>query len=95
MFARFAAARSLLVVDRMSSPQELSLEVLNDVRGGKGLIEGARKLYNAGVVAWQVLNPSHKPPPRIPEPPRIERPAPTLPGPRRSPGGGGGADPQP
>ena len=81
----------------MAKPQELSsipVEELDDVNGGRGrvIIEGMRRLYNAGVVAWQVLNPSHKPPPRIPEPPRIERPAPTLPGPRRSPGG---PDPQP
>src|ERR1044071_1024273 len=63
-------ARPLLWIGAMAKPQELStipVEELNDVTGARGkvLIEGFRKLYNAGVVAWQVLNPSHTPPPRI------------------------------
>jgi hypothetical protein len=81
----------------MAKPQDLSTLDVDDLTGvvggrGRGFIEGLRHLYNAGVVALQVLNPSTKPPPRIPNPPRIERPAPVLPGPRRSPGG---PDPQP
>ena len=88
-------ARPLLLSVDMTNPKEpstLSVEELDEVVGGRNIVEGLRKLYNAGVVAWQVINPSHTPPPRIPNPPRIERPAPTLPGPRRGPGG---PDPQP
>ena len=53
-------------------------DLLDEVAGGRSVIEGLRNLYNAGVVALSVANPQVKPPPRIPDPPRIEKVVPLL-----------------
>lgn len=63
---------------------------LRNVMGGKGLIEGGRKLLQAGAVVWNTLNPTAapiKPPPSLP---RIERVRPNPAGQRQGGGGGGG-----
>lgn len=79
--------------NELTTIDEATLDTITGAGWGQKVVEGARQLWNAGTVALSVLNPTHTPPPRIPNPPRIERPAPVLPGPRT--GSGGGTPPQP
>jgi hypothetical protein len=46
---------------------------LQHVYGGRGLVEGGRKLLQAGAVAWNTLFPTHAPIKPPPSPARIER----------------------
>ena len=65
---------------------------LTSVNGGKSLtpiIEGGRKLLQAGAVAFNTLFPGHPPIKPPPSPPRIERVRPNPTGQRQSGGGGG------
>ena len=69
-------------------PSIESLE-LAKVIGGKGLIEGGRKLLQAGAVVWNTLNPTAAPIKPPPSPARIERVRPNPQGQRQSGGGDG------
>jgi hypothetical protein len=63
---------------------------LANVNGGKnlsGIIEGGRKLLQAGAVAWNTLMPGHAPIKPPPSPQRIERVRPNPQG-QVSKGGG-------
>ena len=74
-------------MSKLTSIQTIELE---NVMGGRGLIEGGRKLLQAGAVVWNTLNPTAapiKPPPSLP---RIERVRPNPQGQRQGGGGGGG-----
>jgi hypothetical protein len=80
--------------------QFITIEVsdLAGVQGGQGrlqpIIEGGRKLLQAGAVAWNTLFPNHTPIKPPPSPPRIERVQPTRPAPISGGTGGrpGGAE---
>lgn len=63
---------------------------LDKVMGGRSLIEGGRKLLQAGAVVWNTLNPTAAPIKPPPSPPRIERVRPNPVGQRQGGGGGGG-----
>jgi hypothetical protein len=56
---------------------------LVNVQGGAGrlqpIIEGGRKLLQAGAVAWNTLFPNHPPIKPPPNPPPITRPVPQRP----------------
>jgi hypothetical protein len=73
----------------MTKPPTIQITELEKVMGGRGLIEGGRKLLQAGAVVWNTLNPTAAPIKPPPSPPRIERVRPNPQG-QRQPGGGGG-----
>lgn len=62
---------------------------LRDVMGGRGLVEGGRKLLQAGAVAWNTLFPTHAPIKPPPTPPKIERVSPNPQGQRQGGSRGG------
>jgi|MudIll2142460700_1097286.scaffolds.fasta_scaffold96012_3 hypothetical protein len=67
---------------------ELSdLDHVNGGRGLSGIVEGGRKLLQAGAVAWNTLFPTHAPIKPPPTPPRIER---VRPNPQTQSGGARG-----
>ena len=54
----------------------IDLSELDKVHGGRnlsGVVEGGRKLLQAGAVAWNTLFPTHAPIKPPPSPARIER----------------------
>jgi hypothetical protein len=60
--------------------QAIDPAALAEITGGKQIIEGIRNIYNAGVIAIGLANPTATPIPTIPNPPVIERPGPVQPG---------------
>jgi len=77
----------------MSNFKTIARAELTDVNGGKSLgpiIEGGRKLLQAGAVAWNTFFPGHAPIKPPPSPTRIERVRPNPQGQRQGGGGGGG-----
>jgi hypothetical protein len=74
----------------MTKFESIEPSELCNVNGGRGLVEGTRKLLQAGAVAWNTLMPTHAPIKPPPSPAKIERVAPNPQG--RSQGGGGGRE---
>jgi hypothetical protein len=79
----------------MSHFEAIQASELSSVNGGKSLtpiIEGGRKLLQAGAVAFNTLFPGHPPIKPPPAPARIERVRPNPQGQRQGGGGGGGQE---
>ena len=76
-------------MSKLPSIQSIQLE---KVMGGRGLIEGGRKLLQAGAVVWNTLNPTGTPIKPPPTPQRIERVRPNPQCQRQGGGGGGGQE---
>lgn len=83
-------APHVLQVPAMSNPfVSIDPSELHKIQGGRGLVEGGRKLLQAGAVAWNTLFPTNAPIKPPPTPQRIERVAPNPQGQSRGGSRGG------